>query len=110
MSDEKVYIYHTNDIHSNLTYWPRIANELQEKRAIREEHGDFVLAFDMGDASDRVHPLTEATDGQAISELLNDGQYDAAWNKHCCIADHIPDHIPDTAILKKMNQRYQIDA
>ena len=77
MSDEKIYIYHTNDIHSNLTYWPRIANELQEKRAIREENGDFVLAFDMGDASDRVHPLTEATDGQAISELLNEGQYDA---------------------------------
>ena len=77
MFDEKIYIYHTNDIHSNLTYWPRIANELQEKRAIREENGDFVLAFDMGDASDRVHPLTEATDGQAISELLNEGQYDA---------------------------------
>lgn len=77
MSDEKVYIYHTNDIHSNLTYWPRIANELREKRAIREEHGDFVLAFDIGDASDRVHPLTEATDGQAISELLNEGRYDA---------------------------------
>lgn len=77
MSGEKIYIYHTNDIHSNLNSWPRIANELQEKRAIREEHGDFVLSFDIGDASDRVHPLTEATDGQAISELLNEGQYDA---------------------------------
>lgn len=77
MSDEKIYIYHTNDIHSNLTYWPRIANELREKRAMREEAGDFVLAFDIGDATDRVHPLTEATDGQAITELLNEGLYDA---------------------------------
>lgn len=77
MSDEKIYIYHTNDLHSDLTYWPRIANELREKRAIREEKGDFVLAFDIGDAVDRVHPLTEATDGQAISTLLSEGQYDA---------------------------------
>lgn len=76
MSDEKIYIYHTNDIHSDLTYWPRIANELQEKRTIREQSGDFVLAFDIGDASDRVHPLTEATNGQAITEILNEGNYD----------------------------------
>lgn len=77
MSDEKIYIYHTNDIHSDLTYWPRIAQELQEKRMIREQHGDSVLVFDIGDAVDRVHPLTEATDGQAITKLLNQGQYDA---------------------------------
>lgn len=76
MSEEKIYIYHTNDIHSNLTYWPRLAKELREKRAIREENGDFVLTFDIGDATDRVHPLTEATDGQAITTLLNEGQYD----------------------------------
>lgn len=77
MSNEKIYIYHTNDIHSNLAYWPRIAQELREKRAMREESGDFMLAFDIGDACDRVHPLTEATDGQAITELLNEGHYDA---------------------------------
>ena len=76
MSDEKIYIYHTNDLHSELTYWPRIAKELQDKRVIREERGDFVLAFDIGDAVDRVHPLTEATNGQAITNLLNDGKYD----------------------------------
>jgi 2',3'-cyclic-nucleotide 2'-phosphodiesterase (5'-nucleotidase family) len=77
MSNEKIYIYHTNDIHSNLTYWPRLANELREKRAMREANDDFVLAFDIGDATDRVNPLTEATDGQAITRLLNDGNYDA---------------------------------
>lgn len=77
MSNEKIYIYHTNDIHSDLTYWPRLAKELREKRAMREANGDFVLTFDIGDATDRVHPLTEATDGQAITRLLNDGHYDA---------------------------------
>lgn len=77
MSNEKLYIYHTNDIHSDLTYWPRLANELQEKRSIREENGDLVLAFDLGDATDRVNPLTEATNGQAITKLLNQGAYDA---------------------------------
>lgn len=77
MSNEKLYIYHTNDIHSDLTYWPRLANELREKRTIREENGDMVLAFDLGDASDRFNPLTEATNGQAITRLLNQGYYDA---------------------------------
>ncbi len=77
MPNEKIYIYHTNDLHSDLTYWPRIAQELREKRMIREEHGDIVLAFDIGDASDRVHPLTEATNGQAITELLNEGNFDS---------------------------------
>ncbi len=77
MSNEKLYIYHTNDLHSDLTYWPRLAKELQEKRAIREENGDMVLAFDLGDATDRVNPLTEATNGRAITRLLNEGAYDA---------------------------------
>lgn len=77
MSNEKIYIYHTNDIHSNLTHWPRLANELREKRAIREANEDLVFAFDIGDATDRVNPLTEATDGQAITRLLNEGNYDA---------------------------------
>lgn len=77
MSNEKIYIYHTNDIHSDLTYWPRLASELKEKRAMHEEKGEMVLAFDTGDATDRVNPLTEATDGQAITKLLNEGNYDA---------------------------------
>lgn len=36
-----------------------------------------VLTFDLGDAMDRVHPLSEATDGQANVELLNQIGYDA---------------------------------
>jgi len=77
MSDEKIYIYHTNDIHSNLTYWPRIAKALESRRSFHNQNGSQMFAFDIGDATDRVHPLTEATDGQAIIQLLNEGQYDA---------------------------------
>lgn len=35
-----------------------------------------VFIFDSGDAGDRIHPLTEATDGRFISELLNEADYD----------------------------------
>lgn len=77
MFERKIYIYHTNDIHSDLTYWPRIANELVAKRAIHEAKGHAVFAFDVGDAMDRVHPLTEATDGQSNVARLNEGQFDA---------------------------------
>ena len=76
MTDNKIYIYHTNDIHSNLTFWPRIAQELQNKRAIHEKKDEDVFVFDIGDATDRANPLTEATNGQAITELLNEGKYD----------------------------------
>ena len=63
MTDNKIYIYHTNDIHSNLTFWPRIAQELQNKRAIHEKKDEDVFVFDIGDATDRANPLTEATNG-----------------------------------------------
>lgn len=77
MSENKIVIYHTNDLHSDFTYWPRIANELREKREMHEQNGDFFLAFDIGDATDRAHPLAEATDGRAVTRLLNEGNYDA---------------------------------
>lgn len=72
---ERLTIYHTNDIHSHLTYWPRMASFLKEIKK-RTEQGD-VLSFDCGDAADRTHPLAEATDGKAIISLLNEAEYDA---------------------------------
>lgn len=77
MTTEKIILYHTNDLHSHLEYWPRIVKELRTKRRKHEEAGDEVFVFDIGDACDRVHPLTEATEGQAITRLLNDAGYDA---------------------------------
>lgn len=40
-------------------------------------NGEEVLLFDIGDACDRVHPLTEATNGKANIELLNQVPFDA---------------------------------
>lgn len=74
---ETIHILHTNDIHSHLENWPRISTELRNRRYEKTEAGDTVFSFDIGDATDRVHPLTEATNGQAITRLLNDGLYDA---------------------------------
>lgn len=77
LTTETVFFYHTNDLHSHLEKWPRIAKELRKKRREHEKARETVLVFDIGDACDRVHPLTEATEGQAITRLLNDGEYDA---------------------------------
>lgn len=74
---EKITIYHTNDIHSQLSYWPRIAHYLTQEKQRLMNKKETVFVFDDGDATDRVHPLTEATDGKAIAELLHDGAYDA---------------------------------
>lgn len=77
MAKEKIYIYHTNDLHSDFRLWPRIHSELLKMRANHEKADEQVLVFDIGDAADRVHPLMEATAGQAMTQLLNDAHYDA---------------------------------
>lgn len=64
-------------MHADFRFWPRISAELLKKRAQHEKNGDLVFAFDIGDAADRVHPLVEATDGQVITQLFNEAQYDA---------------------------------
>lgn len=64
-------------MHSHLRYWPRIARELSHQRKRSNETGESVLIFDSGDAADRIHSLTEATDGLFISSLLNEASYDA---------------------------------
>ena len=74
---ERVHIYHTNDIHSHFENWPRISGYLREESKRLEQENETVFSFDIGDACDRVHPLTEATDGTANILLLNEVGYDA---------------------------------
>lgn len=74
---ERVHIYHTNDLHSHFENWPRIEAYLAQQQKAHQEQKENVFTFDIGDACDRVHPLTEATDGQANIQLLNEGHYDA---------------------------------
>ncbi|MGX7420324.1 bifunctional metallophosphatase/5'-nucleotidase [Carnobacterium gallinarum] len=74
---EQVHIYHTNDIHSHFENWPRIQAYLTTEQKRHQLLNDNVLTFDIGDACDRVHPLTEATDGKANIQMLNEGHYEA---------------------------------
>lgn len=73
---EKVVIYHTNDMHSHLDYWPRLKQALKEGRARYQETETNFYAFDIGDAVDRYHPLIEASHGQAMIDLMNEADYD----------------------------------
>lgn len=73
---EKITILHTNDLHSHFENWPKIRRYLHEERQRYEAGGNTVFTFDIGDAMDRAHPLTEATDGQSNVELMNQIGYD----------------------------------
>lgn len=72
-----LHIYQLNDLHSHFENWPRIRRYLMERKSYHESRGEDVLLFDIGDFLDRVHPLTEATDGRANIELLNTVPFDA---------------------------------
>jgi 2',3'-cyclic-nucleotide 2'-phosphodiesterase (5'-nucleotidase family) len=74
---EVIDIFHTNDLHSHLEMWPRIRRYLLTQKAQQQAAGHQVLTFDLGDAMDRTHPLTEATNGQCNTQLLNEIGYTA---------------------------------
>ncbi|GEK59494.1 bifunctional metallophosphatase/5'-nucleotidase [Marinococcus halophilus] len=71
-SSFSVYLYHTNDIHSDLDQWTRTAAFLKEREKFRQERGESVLLLDLGDHTDRVHAVTEATHGKGNVELMNE--------------------------------------
>ena len=73
---EKITILHTNDMHSHFENWPKIRRYLTTQQVALTDQTSSVLTFDIGDAMDRVHPLSEATNGQANVTLLNEGHYD----------------------------------
>ncbi|MGX6970929.1 bifunctional metallophosphatase/5'-nucleotidase [Vagococcus bubulae] len=74
---ETIHLLHTNDIHSHIEKWPKIRRWLNEETKKYENQGNNVFRFDVGDFLDRVHPLTEATDGTANVTLMNQVHYDA---------------------------------
>lgn len=75
---ETIHFYHMNDWHSHLENWPKIQRYYAEQKKQHLLDGEAVYLFDIGDACDRQHPLTEATNGQAIIELMNQMGIDAA--------------------------------
>lgn len=76
---EEIVLLHTNDLHSHLENWPRIRRFLeQKKRENEKKNNTTTLTVDLGDFVDRWHPLSEATNGHANVELMNQIGYDAA--------------------------------
>src|SRR5699024_5979304 len=71
---EKLYFYYTNDLHSDFTYWPQVANFLKSVK----QGKDSCWIADIGDHVDRVHPIAEAYMGKANVALMNDIGYDVA--------------------------------
>ncbi|WP_125707268.1 bifunctional metallophosphatase/5'-nucleotidase [Companilactobacillus zhongbaensis] len=101
---ETIKIVHTNDLHSHFENFPKIARFIKKSR--KKSTADQFYLFDIGDAMDRAHPLTEATDGSANIEWMNQQNYDAATignneglgNSHEQL-DHLYDHANFPVIL-----------
>ncbi|MGM7702659.1 bifunctional metallophosphatase/5'-nucleotidase [Pseudalkalibacillus sp. Hm43] len=75
MSRMKLHLYHTNDLHSHLEQWPKIMGFLKQQQQIHDQNGECVIRFDIGDHADRVHPVTEGTDGQGNVQLMNEAGF-----------------------------------
>ncbi|MBS9338283.1 bifunctional metallophosphatase/5'-nucleotidase [Fructobacillus sp. M2-14] len=70
---ETLDIRHTNDMHSHFGPWPKIKRFLLKGT---DQNGT-IFRFDIGDAIDRFHPLTDITLGKANIDILNDAHYNA---------------------------------
>lgn len=70
MTTEQITLFHSNDIHSCFDHWPQMVAYIKRNR---DKHS---LYLDLGDHTDRSHPLTEATLGKGNIRLLNEAQVD----------------------------------
>lgn len=67
-----IYLYHTNDLHSDFKQWPSAVHYIKKRRAFHQKKNETAFYFDIGDHADLVHPITEATKGKGNVELLNE--------------------------------------
>jgi len=70
MTELVVHFLHTNDIHSRIDQMPLIAHQVKQLRRQWEARGEPVITLDLGDHMDRMHPLTEGTEGEVNVEIL----------------------------------------
>lgn len=108
---EHLTILHTNDLHSHFENWPRIRRYLLTTQAQKRAAGQTVLTFDLGDHVDTAHPLSEATNGQANVQLMNQIGYDGVTignNEGLGFMrpqlDHLYDHANFSVILGNLHQ------
>lgn len=90
-----ITLIHTNDLHSHLENWPKIRRYLNAQQQNLKTANNDVFTFDIGDALDRVNPLTEATLGTANIALLNQAHYDGVT-----IGNNEGLSLPQTALNK----------
>lgn len=72
---EKLFVFHTNDIHSHFEYMPQIHTALKQLQQRCEPH--HTLLLDIGDHIDRVRLETEGTGGKANIAVMNYAGYEA---------------------------------
>ena len=72
---KRLYLYHSNDLHSHFQQWPKIISYFQNVRSRHFKYQESAFFFDIGDHMDRANPITEATHGKANIELMNRAGY-----------------------------------
>ncbi|WP_347548958.1 bifunctional UDP-sugar hydrolase/5'-nucleotidase [Pseudalkalibacillus hwajinpoensis] len=78
MTSKTLHFYYTNDLHSHFENWAKVSSYLKEKKRWHDLNGTSCLLLDLGDHSDKVHPITEGTVGKGNVKLLNDLEFDYA--------------------------------
>lgn len=73
----KIHLLHTNDVHSHLDEYLRLATQMRLVRDNLLARDEIVFLFDIGDHADRMSPETDATMGRVNAALLNSMNYDA---------------------------------
>ncbi len=98
---EQIRIIHTNDLHSHFENWPKIRRFILKKQKANDH--ETVYTVDLGDFSDRWHPLTESTDGKANVTMMNQVDYDLATignNEGVGNAKDVLNHLYDEATFE----------
>ncbi len=71
-----LHILHTNDVHSELQSYARLARGMRHLRDEINQSPDPVLTFDLGDHIDLSNSLSEATSGRINADILKAMEYD----------------------------------
>ncbi|UQS82486.1 metallophosphatase [Bombilactobacillus folatiphilus] len=98
--DEQIQLLHTNDLHSHFENFPRIERFIKHRRQVNQEANVQTFLFDVGDATDRQHPLTETTQAQANIQWMNRLNYDAVTignSEGLYYSHNVLEHMYDTA-------------
>lgn len=97
---ETITIFHTNDVHSGLTYWERTQAFIKAQRQRIAAAGETSFLCDLGDHLDRSSVFTEASLGMGNIRLLNEAQYDVVTignNEGITLGHEDVNHLYDNA-------------